>query len=468
MRDALHERKRFLANAPHLTNSLPILTPVYGWFDALYYLAGLKIYDMVAGRASLGASEFLSKESALSKFPMLKKEGLKGAVLYYDGQFDDARMNITLILTAEQQGAVAVNYIGVESLLKENGKLVGAMVRDKESGQAWPVLAKAVINATGTFADTVRKMDDKDAPDIMVPSQGSHVLLPENFCSREDGLIIPKTKDGRVLFLLPWMGKTLAGTTDEPEKITIMPKASNEEVEYILEHLSHYLGESVKRSDVIATWSGLRPLVKPKANTTNTASISRDHLIDVSLSKLITIVGGKWTTYRKMGEDVVDVAVSVGKLSPLNGSLTKDLKLLGARFYKSNLAHELALYENLPFDIAVHLAKSYGDRVDTVIDVDNKTKRARLIEGYPYIEAEVIYSITHEYALHATDVIARRMRLAFLDNRAAKLALPKIISLMAKVLKWDRSRMQEELKRGSSFLDTMMTKPAISKDSLTP
>ncbi|HXW53212.1 MAG TPA: FAD-dependent oxidoreductase, partial [Myxococcota bacterium] len=350
----------------------------------------------------------------------------------------------------------------VESLLKENGKVVGAMVRDKETNQVWPVLAKVVINATGIFADAVRKMDDENATNIMTPSQGSHVLLPEKYCSKEDGLIIPKTKDGRVLFLLPWLGKALAGTTDHPEKITALPRASDEEVEYILEHLRHYLGVPISRPEVIATWSGLRPLVKPKEAPTNTASISRDHLIDVSLSKLVTIVGGKWTTYRKMGEDVIDVAISVGKLSPLNGSLTKDLKLLGGRHYKSNLAHEVAAFEKLPFDIALHLAKSYGDRVDAVIDVDNKSKRERLIDGFPYIEAEVIYGITHEHALHSTDVIGRRMRLAFLDNRAARLALPKVVSLMAKQLKWDKNRMHEEMDLGTQFLDTMMTKPPIT------
>jgi|SRR5579871_2258146 len=460
VREALRERQRFLLNAPHLTNSLAILTPVYSWFEAIYYLAGLKLYDIMAGKASLGASEFLLKDNAIARFPTLKRSGLKGAVLYYDGQFDDARMNVSLILTAQREGAVPLNYVSVDSLIRENGKVVGAMVLDQETNQSWPVLAKVVVNATGAFADTVRKMDNPEAADIMIPSQGSHVLLPKSFSSIKDGLIIPKTKDGRVIFLLPWLGKTLAGTTDQAENITMLPRASEEEVEYILEHVRHYLDVPVKRSDVLATWSGLRPLVKPKTNTLNTAAISRDHIIDVSPARLITIVGGKWTTYRKMAEDVVDVAISVGKLSPLNGSVTKDLKLLGARHYKPSLARELALFERLPEDIAEHLAKSYGDRVDAVIDVDNKSKRARLVEGFPYIEAEVIYAVTHEHALHATDVIARRMRLAFLDNHAARLALPKVISIMGKQLKWDRDRMHAEMERGTAFLDTMFTKPS--------
>lgn len=465
VRDALKERKRFLQNAPHLTNPLAILTPVYGWFEAFYYLVGLKLYDFVAGDASLGASEFLSRETALSRFPNLKKTSLKGAVVYYDGQFDDARMNVTLVLSAAREGAVVANYVSAESLLKSNGNIIGAMVRDKETDETWPVFAKVVINATGTFADAIRKMDDQNAPEIMTPSRGSHVLLSEKFAPPDNGLIIPKTKDGRVLFLLPWLGKTIAGTTDQPEKITMLPKASNEEVDYILEHLREYFDIPLNRSDVLATWSGLRPLAKiPESLSKNTAQISRDHLIEVSPANLITIVGGKWTTYRKMGEDVIDTAVSVGKLSPANESLTKDLKLVGARFYKENLASELAAYEDLEPDIAIHLANSYGDRVDAVIDVENKTRRARLIDGFPYIEAEVIYAVNHEYALHAIDVIARRMRLAFLDNAAARAALSKIVVLMGRELKWDRSRMREEMEQGRHFLDTMFTKPGVKEN----
>lgn len=458
VRDALQERKRFLLNAPHLTNPLPILTPVYGWFEALYYLAGLKLYDFVSGDASLGRSEFISKETTIARFPMLKKAGLKGSVVFYDGQFDDARMNVTLILTAIREGAIALNYARAVSLSKENNLTTGLFVHDEVGNETFLVRSKVVINATGTFADTIRKMDDSAVADIMVPSQGSHVLLPGIFSSVDSGLIFPKTKDGRVLFLLPWMGKTLVGTTDQPEPITELPKASHEEVRFILDHLRSHFDIPVKNEDVIATWSGLRPLAKPPSPSAETAFISRDHLIEVSKSNLITIVGGKWTTYRKMGEDVINTAISVGSLMPENNSLTKDLKLVGARFFKESLAEELVAYERLEPDIAIHLANSYGDRVDFVIDVDNKSKRARLVDGYPYIEAEVIYAITDEYAVHATDVLARRMRLAFLDNKASRLALPKIITLMAQQLNWDQERQQQEFELANQFLDTMLTK----------
>lgn len=458
VRDALAERKNFLHNAPHLTRPLAILTPVYSWFEASYFLIGLKLYDFIAGSATLGRSEFLSKGEALKRFPMMKQEHLKGAVVYFDGQFDDARMNITIVLTAIREGAVAVNYVRALGLIKTNNKVVGVQVRDEISHKTLTISSKVVINATGTYADAIRSMDDEKAEHLMVPSQGSHLIFSEKFSSPDTGMIIPKTKDGRVLFVLPWQGKTMAGTTDQPDTITDFPKASNDEVEYILSHLREYYGLPIQRSDIIATWSGLRPLAKPKSTSQSTASISRDHLIEVSASNLITIVGGKWTTYRLMAEDVVNTAISVGFLKPANQSITKNLKLVGAQFYKDNLHQELALYEHLPPDIALYLASAYGDRVDALIDIDNKSRRHRLIEGYPFIDAEVIHAITDEYAVHATDVLARRMRLAFLDNQAAKKALPKVVRIMAEKLGWDEARQQQELLLGNTFLDTMFTK----------
>lgn len=455
--DALHERKQFLENAPHLTSPIAILTPVYGWFEAIYYLIGLKLYDFVAGNASLGSSQLVSREETLKRFSLLKSDGLKGSVLYYDGQFNDARMNITLILSAMREGAVALNYVRAENLLKQNGMVAGAVVKDEKTGQSFNISAKAVINATGIYADSIRKMDEPNAHDIMVPSQGSHIILPKKFSPEQDGLIIPKTKDGRVIFLLPWQGRTLAGTTDQPESISEAPKARTEEVDYILEHLRIYFGIPAQRSDVIATWSGLRPLAKPEAQSGTTAMISRDHLIVKSPSNLITIVGGKWTTYRKMAEEVVDAAITAGDLSVVRGSQTKNLKLVGARFYNETLAQELVAYEELAPDIALHLANSYGDRVDIVIDMNNKSQRQRLVDGFPYIEAEVSYAVQHEYAVHAVDVLARRTRLAFLDNFAARSALSRVVSLMAKELSWSEKEMTAETDRAVLFLDTMLT-----------
>jgi glycerol-3-phosphate dehydrogenase len=447
VRDALAERKRFLENASHLACPLPLITPVYGWFEAFYYLMGLKLYDMISGTETLGQSRFISQKKALELFPLLKKDNLKGAVLYYDGQFDDARMNISLILSAIREGAIALNYVKAKTLIKENGSVVGVKVRDMLTQEEWPIYAKVVINATGSFADKIRKMDNENATDLIEASQGSHLLLPESFSSPKSGLVIPKTKDGRVLFLLPWQGKTLAGTTDHPEQTKDNPKVTKEEVDYILAHISQYFSIPLKKSDIVATFSGLRPLVKPK-EAIKTASISRDHMIEVTPSKLVTIVGGKWTTYRKMAQDVVDIAVKTGDLSPNNPSKTKDLKLVGAKFYKESLADEL-LAQNIEPDIAKHLAQSYGDQAFLVLEIK---KPERLLKGYPYILAEVIYAVRYEYAQHAIDVLARRMRLAFLDTHAARISLPTVVSLMAKELLWDHARVNEELKMGEEYL----------------
>lgn len=455
VRDALAERKRFLNNAPHLTKLLPIITPVYSVWEAFYYLVGLKLYDLVAGESSLGRSRFLSREKSLELFPMLKKEGLTGSVLYYDGQFNDARMNITLILTAVKEGATALNYVRALELIKEDGLVVGAVVQNTITGESFPVYAKVVINASGSFADNIRKMDNQNAPNIIATSQGSHILLPERFSSKTSGLIIPKTTDGRVLFLLPWQGKILAGTTDQPASLLENPKATLEEVEYILAHIRKYLTLPVSRSDIIATFSGLRPLVKPE-HAGNTASISRDHTIEISASHLVSIVGGKWTTYRKMAEDVINTAVTLAKLSPEHKSQTKELKLVGAQFYKETLAEELIAYELLSADVAHHLAETYGDRADAVMEFYRKGLKGKIAPGYPYVLAEIAYAAHHEYAVHATDILARRTRLAFLDNQAARMALPIIVSVMAEELKWNKTRIQEELKLSEEFLDTMI------------
>lgn len=456
VRDALRERARFLKNAPHLTNPLPILTPVYGWFDAFYYLIGLKVYDLLSGDATLGPSEFISRRQMIKRYPLVKQKGLKGAVSFYDGQFDDARMNITLILSGIRESGVALNYLRADSLIIEQGRVLGAMGHDLESGENFPITARTVINATGCFADHIRHMERPEVDALMVASQGTHILLPAKFSPSGAGLIIPDTEDGRVVFILPWQGKTLAGTTDNVANISDTPKASGEEVDYILENVAGLVDVKPKRSDVLATWSGLRPLARPSKDM-KSACISRDHLIEVSPGHLITIVGGKWTTYRKMGEDVINTAITVGELTPARGSITKDLRLVGARFFKENLAEELIRQKKLAPDIAAHLAKSYGDRVETILALGTPALSQRLLEGYPFIEAEVLYATRYEYALSAFDIIARRMRLAFLDYHAAKKVLPKVVSLMSQELAWPQSRKNEELARALALLETMFT-----------
>ena len=330
----------FLQNAPYLSNSLAIITPVYSWFDAMYYWIGLKAYDFIAGSASFGKSEFLSYNKTISLFPNINKHGLKGCVRYYDGQFNDARMNVALILTAFDEGGLALNYAQVTSLFKEQKIITSALIKDTLTDEDFIIKAKVVINATGVFADNIRKMDNAQASALMQASQGSHILLPSNLIPKNTGLIIPKTKDGRVLFLLPWLNKTLVGTTDEKAEISKNPHITKAEIDYILEHVSQILDQKIDHQHVLASFSGLRPLVKPTEHISNTASISRDHFIEVSDSNLITIVGGKWTTYRKMGEDVINQAIQTANLSPKNNSITKSLKLVGAKFYDPSLKYK--------------------------------------------------------------------------------------------------------------------------------
>lgn len=454
VKEALHERKNFIQNAPHLTRPLPIITPVYSWFEAVYYLVGLKLYDFISKDASLGKSTFLSYREVARQFPHIKKEGLKGAIVYYDGQFNDARMDLSLILTGISEGGFALNYAMATNLTKEMGKISGAEVKDLLTDEIFIIKAKAVINATGVFSDTIRKMDDPNEKNIILSSQGTHIVLAAGLIPNNLGLIIPKTSDNRVIFLLPWLDKTIAGTTDKESKITTDPKPSKEEVDYILTYLNNYLDTKINKDQVLASWSGLRPLINLHENKSS-SSVSRDHLILTSPSNLITIAGGKWTTYRKMGEDVVNEAIKIAFLKA-EKSKTEKLKLVGAEAFHDRLHEDLEYNNNLASDISQHLAQSYGDKAQDVIDIDNKSKNHRLHENYPFIEAEVLYAIRNEYAVNPVDILARRLRIAFLDNEASLNILPKLVSLMKSELHWTHEKALYEEKMARDFLLTML------------
>ncbi len=434
VREALRERAVLLRNAPHLATALPLLTPIYGALELPYYFTGLKLYDMLAGRANLAPSRLIGRDEAKDRFPMLRREGLRGAVEYHDGQFDDARMNVALALTAAEHGAVVANHVEVTGLLKRSGRLAGAVVEDRLRASApIHIEARAVVNATGPFADAVRHLDDPDAPAMLKTSSGVHVVLPQRFSPPGTGLLIPKTEDGRVLFLLPWLGHTLVGTTDNPAPVEAHPAAAAEDVEYILRHVRKYFDLPVSTEDVLSAWSGLRPLVEAEqANgIKSTARLSRDHVITVSPSGLVTATGGKWTTYRSMAEDAVDAAVEVGELRPARGSLTHDLPLVGgARFDPFGDARLVAEYRLEP-DVARHLNRAYGDRAGLVAGLAREGWGDRLVAGHPYIEAEVVYGRDAELACTADDVLARRLRLSFLDSEAAESARPRVEALLA-------------------------------------
>lgn len=442
VRDALHERATLLRIAPHLSRPLWLLTPLYKFWEVPYYWFGLKLYDLLAGKGRLAMSRYLTARQTLEAFPKIRSSGLVGSVAYQDGQFDDARFNVLLALTAAEQGAVVLNQAEVTALLKQEGKLRGAVVRERLSGRELEVTARVVVNATGPFGDTIRRLDDPDAPPLLKISSGVHIVLDGKYSPPHAGLLIPRTEDGRVVFVLPWLGHTLVGTTDDPAQPSDHPGVSEGEIAYILRQVEPYLGR-IGREEVRSAWSGLRPLVsRPEADT---ARLARDHLIQQSPSGLLTLTGGKWTTYRKMALDLVAYAARVWGFE-LRPSQTDRLPLVGAEGLDL-YGGVLLLERNYGLDhaTAAHLHRTYGSRAARVLELA-QGRPTLLLEGYPYLEAEVRYAVRHEMALTPMDFLARRTRLAFLDQQAAQKALPRVSDLMAQELGWsgEVSRRQQE------------------------
>ncbi len=444
VRDGLRERGLLLKNASHLSNRLPLVTPLYKWLDVPYVFSGLKLYDLLSGKQNIGHSRLLSRKEALRRFPMLKAEGLKAGVLYYDGQFHDSRMALSLALTAEQHGATIANHVAVSGLCKEGGEIVGAKLTDSLTGESWQLKARGVINATGPFVDQIRMMDTPAAPKILSASTGIHIVLDKRFAPPDTGLMIPETEDGRVLFVLPWEGHALVGTTDEPAEITDHPQPLETEIDYLLRHVTHYFNLRVNRSDIKAVWSGLRPLVSDPRGT-DTAKLARDHVLEESESGLLTIAGGKWTTYRKMALDTVDHALTRFNLSALRPNCqTEQLPILGSANYTDK--GDLKLREKYGFDadVASYLNRTYGDQADQVAKLADGGVGIRLVKNHPVLESEVLYAVRYEFAERVIDVLARRMPLALLDTAAAKQATPRVLEIMAKELGWDQRRCEEE------------------------
>ncbi|KAL4216955.1 glycerol-3-phosphate dehydrogenase [Mactra antiquata] len=463
VKEALAERANLIDIAPHLAYSFPIMLPVYKYWQVPYYWAGIKAYDFVAGKQRLKPSYFLSKKKALEIFPMLKKEKLVGALVYYDGQHDDARMNVSLAISTARHGATVTNYTQVVELLRTTDsdgktKVCGAKVKDRLTGKEFDVKAKCVINATGPYTDSIRTMGSPETKKICQPSSGVHVVLPDYYSPNNMGLLDPATSDGRVIFFLPWQNVTLAGTTDNACDLTFQPAPTEKEIQFILNEVRNYLHPDVevRRGDVLSAWCGIRPLVCDP-NKSDTQSIARNHIIEVSNDKLITIAGGKWTTYRHMAEETIDMAVKECNLEPASGCKTKGLLLDGAHGWSPTLFIRLVQDFGLENEVAQHLAGTYGDKAFKVAKMATLTGKRwpvvgrRLHEEFPYLEAEVRYAV-REYACTAIDVLARRTRLAFCNVHAAEEALPRIIQIMAEELKWSKQRQQEEMTRAKNFL----------------
>ncbi|CAL8104799.1 unnamed protein product [Calicophoron daubneyi] len=490
--EALNERANLIDIAPHLAYPLPIMLPVYKFWQLPYYWAGIKMYDLISGTQILKASYYLSKSQVLERFPLLKRDKLVGGLVYYDGQHEDARMCLSLALTATRYDAAIANYVEALELTKgkpyplpqnydeakptEGNKLSpvikpesqpsyvvnGARVRDILTGKEFVIRARCVINATGPFTDSIRRMADKSQAPICQPSAGVHIVLPGYYCPAQMGLLDPHTSDGRVIFFLPWMNFALAGTTDTPCSVTDHPSPTEGDVNFILSEIRNYLSPDIKvrRGDVLSAWAGIRPLVRDP-NSKDTQSIARNHVIEVSPSKLITIAGGKWTTYRSMAEETVDKAVEVCGLKPTSPCRTKGLLLEGAHKWSPNLFIRLVQEHGLDVDVARHLTGAYGDKALTIASMAKLTGTRWPILGkklhpeFPFIEAEVAWAC-REYACHAVDFLARRTRLAYLNAIAAQEALPHIVDLMGAELGWDKTRKKKELEEAREYLGSEM------------
>ncbi|MGQ0737530.1 MAG: glycerol-3-phosphate dehydrogenase/oxidase [Bacteroidota bacterium] len=409
--EALKERGLLLRNAPHLVRNQKFVVPNYQWWEKPFYGIGLKIYDKMAGKLGLGPSRFLSKEETLQLAPTLDPEDLKGGVLYHDGQFDDARLAISIAQTAAQLGGALLNYFPVTGLLKMQKKICGVWVKDSLTGKDYEVKSKAVINATGVFTDAVMKMDDAKHKNIISPSQGIHLVVDKEFLSGDVAIMIPRTDDGRVLFAVPWHNKIVLGTTDTPvDTVTAEPAPLQEEIDFILKHIGRYLSKDPQPGDVRSMFAGLRPLVKGKVK--KTAALSRDHLITIGDSGMITITGGKWTTYRKMAEDVVDLAISNYHLKA-GPCITEELKLAGC---------------NKPVPAA---------SIATLSETE--------------LEAAVRKSVQEEMCMTVEDFLSRRTRQLLLNAPEAIKAAPLIAGLIAEELGKDHNWINEQINNFSGI-----------------
>ena len=441
--EALHERGLLRQNAPHLVKNQSFIIPNYSWWTGPFFTVGMKVYDMMAGSLGLGPSEHISKEETLEAIPNLSENELTGGVIYYDGQFDDARLAINLAQTIIENDGVALNYFKVTGLLKDNdGMVCGVNAIDEESGEEFQIKSKSVINATGVFVDNILKMNDPEAKKIVRPSQGVHIILDKSFLQGESAIMIPKTSDGRVLFAVPWHDKVVVGTTDTPiDNASLEPRALDEEIDFILTTAAQYLKKDPTKEDVLCIFAGLRPLAAPQGDDLSTKEISRSHKLIVSLSGLVTITGGKWTTYRKMAEDTVDKAMMIAGLN-----------------------HRKCVTENMPVhgyvktvDYEDHLYIYGSDRIKLMELINEKPELGeQLHKNLPFLKVEVLWAVRNEMARTVEDVLARRVRALFLDARASIEMAPETAEIMANELKYDKQwvdkQVEEYTKLAKSYL----------------
>jgi len=438
--EALKERGILKRNAPHLVHDLPFIVPTYDWWEGPFYGIGLKLYDILAGKEGFGSSKILSQEETVKRIPTVETDGLRGGVIYYDGQFDDSRLAINLAQTAAEQGGTLINYMKVIKLLKQNDLICGVVAHDLENNQEYELKSRSVINATGVFSDSIRKLDEPMAQPIIQPSQGTHIVLDKSFLPGETAIMVPHTDDGRVLFAIPWHNRVIVGTTDTPvTDLLLEPLPMEQEIEFLLKHTAKYLTKDPNPNDVLSVFAGLRPLVSSVKNL-ETATISREHVISISRTGLVTIAGGKWTTYRKMAEETIDQAIVVAQLE-YQPSVSKTLQIHGYH----NHADRFGKLED------------YGS---DALEIQNLVKKDPRLGEPLYNDsilcAEVVWAVNNEMARTVEDFLARRRRILFLDARASLEMAPAVAKLMATELKkgtkWQKSQIESFRKTANNYL----------------
>jgi glycerol-3-phosphate dehydrogenase len=433
--ESLKERGILKRNAPHLVRDLSFVIPSYDWWSSPFYGIGMKVYDMMAGNLGLGKSIIISKEETIKLIPNVNKKGLKGGVIYHDGQFDDSRMGITLALTADSKNTALLNHCSVEKLIKDKDEVIGVEFQDTINLKKYKVKSKVVINATGVFAEKIIRMDQPDIDKMIQPSQGVHIVLEKKFLKSKHAILIPQTSDGRVLFAVPWKDYVVVGTTDTQIKnATDEPKPLSEEIDFILNNASRYMTLKPKKSDIKSAFAGLRPLAAT-SNKKSTKEVSRSHKIDIAPSGLISVLGGKWTTYRKIAEDAINAAISINRLKKKKCK-TEKLKLAG---YK----------KIVNWNDPMHVYGSQKKKVESLGGInDNKS----LSKKFHITNNIIEWSIIHEMALSLEDVLARRTRCIFLDAKESKRIAPQVAKKMAEVLEKDQKWVEEELKNFNKLI----------------
>jgi len=430
--EALRERGIMRQNAPHLVHELPFVVPSYTWWEGPFFGVGLKLYQILSGKYGFGPSRMISREETLQRLPNLRTEGLNGGVVYYDGQFDDSRFLINLVTTAADQGAILLNYAKVLRINRgEDGLVCGVEWEDRESGAVSTAQARAVVNAGGPFSDQVRRLAEPEARAMIAPSQGTHLVFDRSFLNGENAIMVPHTSDGRVLFAIPWHGHTLVGTTDVPvDEVVPEPVPMEQEIDFILETAGLYLARKPTRADILSAFSGIRPLVRAHGEGKNTASLSRDHTIEINQHGLLTVAGGKWTTYRNMAEDAVNQAATLADL-PERDCVTRNLNLHG---YHQNAG------QFGPLSV-------YGGDAPAIreLGLAHPELTHRLDEALPYTGAEALWAIRQEMARTVEDVLARRTRALLLDARAALRMAPRVAGLLAQELGYDEAWQRQEV-----------------------